>query len=126
MGSTIQKLISILTFAAMAISLSAHASPEYDRVYQLESLAWLPSHDNVDGIFTEYLDDLYTNYFKKQSRFVIKKLNRIQDVLGKSSLPYSELIQKPEILKKIAQKYRVESLIRTKIFKEVKQFLKKD
>lgn len=118
MGSKFQKIITLLAFIFLAVSLSAQASPEYDRVYQLESLGWLPSHDNVDGIFTEYLDEQYTKYFKRQSRFVIKKLTRVQDVLGSSSVPYSELIGKPEVLKKIAQKYKVECLIRTKVYKE--------
>ncbi|MBS1959153.1 MAG: hypothetical protein JST80_06775 [Bdellovibrionales bacterium] len=121
MVTTIKKIVPILVLSACAIYLSAassHASPEYDRVYQLESLGWLQAHDNVDGIFGEYLNEQYEKYFKRQSRFVIKRLTHLSDVLGKSSVSYAELIQKPEVLRKIAQKYKVECLIRTKVYKE--------
>jgi hypothetical protein len=114
MGNTFKKIAFFLCW----LVTPAWASPEYDRVYQLESLGWLKAHDNVDGIFADYLDEQYEKYFKRQSRFVIKKLTRLSDVLGKSSLTYSELIQNTDILKKVAQRYKVESLIRTKVYKE--------
>jgi hypothetical protein len=97
---------------------SAQASPQNDRVYQLDTLSWLKAADNVDGIFADYLDDLYTRYFKRQSRFAVKPLVGLDAVIGKTSLTYNEIINNKDVIKKIAQKYRAESLIRTHVFKE--------
>ncbi len=102
----------------LSLSLPALANPEVDRVFQLETLGWLKSSDNADGIFTEYLDDLYTQYFKKQNRFIVKKLTGVNPLLDSSSIQYSTLVRNPEILRKISQKFKVEDLIRTRIFKE--------
>jgi len=118
MGTIIQK---IALFFFLLVPL-AHASPENDRVYQLENLSWLKAADNVDGIFADYLDGIYTQYFDDQSRFVIKKLYGLDQVLGNSSLPYIELIQSKDLVKKIAQKFRVENLIRTRVYKEAETY----
>lgn len=111
-------ILAMMFFSLLIQPTPALASPENDRVYQFEYLGWLKPHDNVDGIFADYLDEQYAKYFKRQSRWGIKKLNRLNDVLGKSDLSYWELIQKPEVLKKIAQKYQVDSLLRTRVYKE--------
>ena len=122
MGTTLQKIITILFLFISLASPHASASPENDRVYQLDSLGWLKSSDNVDDIFSEFLDEEYGRYFQKQSRFLVKKISSIGEVLAKSSVPYSTLIQKPEVLKRIAQKFRVESLIRTHVYKEAETY----
>lgn len=101
---------------------NAEASPENDRVYQLETVGWLKSSDNLDDIFSEFLDQEYAKYFEGQSRFVVKKITGINEILQKAEAPYSTLIEKPEILKKIAQKYRIESLIRTRVYKEAESY----
>jgi hypothetical protein len=113
-------LISLLSafLFSNGISSVAQASPENDRVYQLDTVAWLKSSDNADGIFTEYLDDQYATYFSQQTRFVVKPLKGLRDVLDSSSAKYSELVAEPQILKKIALKFRVENLIRTRVYKE--------
>jgi hypothetical protein len=128
MGATIHKKIMALKGIAVLIAIfsiatpRAVASPENDRVYQLESLGWLKSSDNLDDIFSEFLDQEYTKYFEGQSRFVVKKLSGMKEILKQSDISYSKLIEKPEILKKIAQKFRVESLIRTRVYKESESY----
>jgi hypothetical protein len=113
-------LISLLSAFLFSNGLSsvAQASPEIDRVYQLETVAWLKSSDNADGIFTDYLDDQYAAYFSQQTRFVVKPLKGLRDVLDSSSAKYPELVAEPAILKKIALKFQVENLIRTRVYKE--------
>ena len=127
MGAITKKIMAFKIFTLFILMLTvssslAIASPENDRVYQLESLGWLKSSDNVDDIFSEFLNQEYTKYFESQSRFIIKKLNSMSDLLGKSALPYTTLIGKPEVLKKIAQKYKLESLIRTHVYKEAESY----
>ena len=120
MGATNQKInFSILTLVALLLCHSiAWASPENDRVYQLDSISWLKSTDNADGIFSDYLDEQYTQYFKNQSRFIVKPLKRLNEILGESKAKYSDLVMQTEMLKRVAVKYRVENLLRTKVFKE--------
>jgi hypothetical protein len=105
--------VSLLTLSGLA-----DASPEYDRVYQFETISWLRPSDNVDGVFAEYLNEQFTQYFSGQSRFIAKPLKGIQEILDSSSAKYTELIQQPEILRKIAQKIQVDSLIRSRVYKE--------
>ena len=118
MVTTFTKIIAFFALMIIAVASKAVASPEYDRVYQLESVSWLKSSDNLDDIFAEFLDQEYAKYFELHSRFLVKKIAPINEILGKSAVPYSTLIEKPEVLKKIAQKFLVESLIRTKVYKE--------
>jgi hypothetical protein len=106
-------LASILIFSSIA-----NASPENDRVYQLETVGWLKASDNSDGIFADYMDDQYAHYFSGQTRFVPKLLKGLNSVLDQSSTQYPELVQQADILKKIALKYKVESLLRTRVYKE--------
>ncbi len=122
MVTPIKKIIYRVGFyfviTLLVTSEFAHATPELDRVYQLESVGWLKPYDNVDGIFTEFLDEQYTKYFQAQNRFSIKKLNGLEAVFKNSKTPYYQLIEQAQVLKSIAQKFRVESLIRTKVSKE--------
>ena len=107
-----------LLIALLLPTLSAHASPENDRIYQLESVACLRATDNVDGIFSDYLDEQFLKYFSNQSRFLQKKLKGLDEVIGGSSAKQNELLKQPEIMKKISQKFKIENLIRTHVFKE--------
>src|SRR5690349_13640040 len=93
----IKKIITILLLTFSFAVSKAVASPENDRVYQLESVGWLKSRDNLDDIFAEFLDQEYSKYFEGQSRFVVKKISALNDILKQSEVPYSTLIQKPEI-----------------------------
>ena len=115
------KIIFSVIFALVFANVTpntANASPENDRVYQLDTVAWLKASDNADGVFTEYLDDQYASYFSQQTRFVVKPLKGLREVLDSSSAKYPELVTQPEILKKIALRFKVENLIRTKVYKE--------
>ena len=122
MGTELKKIIALLILCLLSPNLKAVASPENDRVYQLESLAWLKSSDNIDDVFSEFLDQEYARYFGSQSRFVIKKISSLKGILEKSKIPYSTLIQSNDVLKKIAQKFQVESLIRTHVYKEAETY----
>jgi hypothetical protein len=119
---TIKKIVFLVFVISTAFLSTANASPENDRVYQLETLSWLKAADNVDGIFADYLDEIYQGYFKKQSRFQVKKLTGIDQVLGKSSMSYIELIQNKDLIKKVAQKFKAESIIRTRVYKEAETY----
>jgi hypothetical protein len=109
-------VIAFIGFAANA--LRAQASPENDRVYQLETIAWLKASDNADGVFADYIDEQYSRYFSAQSRFVVKPLKGLRDVLDSSSSKYTDLVSQPEILRKVALRFKVENLIRTHVYKE--------
>ncbi len=111
------KLLPVL-LSLLFVTHMAWASPENDRVYRLESVGCLKATDNVDGIFGDYMDDQYNQYFTHQTRFVQKKLKGLDEVLGSSSRKQAELFDQPEILKKISRKYNVENLIRTRVYKE--------
>ncbi len=117
MGSTFKKVTFLLVLAFFSAS-SASATPENDRVYQLDSIGWLKPVDNVDGIFTEYLNERFAEYFKAQSRFVVRPLRGLKEIFGSSSASYDELIREPGILRKISQKFRVECVLRSRVFKE--------
>ncbi len=119
MGTTVKKvkqLIFILTLALLPIRASA--SPENDRVYQLETVAWLGASDNMDGVFSEFVEEQFQRHFSGQTRFTPKTLKGVAEILGKSGTRYRELIREPDLLKKISRKFEVESLIRTQVFKE--------
>ena len=115
----VSKIIVLLSFIIPFGMVSiAHASPENDRMYALESLSWLKPIDNVDGIFNDYIDEIYEKYFSQQSRFQIKKIGNAGAILSESKIPYYRLAKDPDVLKKISRQFRVESLLRTSIAKE--------
>lgn len=114
-----QKLLSkILTFAFALFSLSAHATPELDRQYSLTNIGVLRAWDNVDGLFGEIVVDAYKRYLAEQPRFVIQDLSKANQILGNSSISYNKLIEDPEILGQIAKSMKLDSFIRTKVYKE--------
>ncbi|MBC7396725.1 MAG: hypothetical protein H7333_04705, partial [Bdellovibrionales bacterium] len=118
MGPKLKKIIALCSFVFILQSSRALAAPENDRVYQLDTVGWLKASDNADGVFADYLDDQYSRFFGKQTHFVIRKLKNLDELLGKSKEKYNELIQQAPLLKKVAQKYRLENLIRTRVYKE--------
>ncbi len=108
----------VIAFLVLIASHFAYASPENDRIYALESVGWLRASDNVDGIFGSYLDDVYRSYFGRQTRFTVKPLTTVDEILSQSKIPYSILIQDSDVLRKIAKRAAVESVVRTRVLKE--------
>jgi hypothetical protein len=109
--------ISLLFCATLAFG-----NPELDRKYALESIGFLKSWDNVDGLFTEYVQSAYTDYFSKESRFIVQELTQADTVLYQSKIPYQKLIMDADVLKQVIKIARVESLLRTRIYKEGPQY----
>jgi len=110
----------ILTFSFLSLMAGnvAWSSPENDRIYALDTLGWLRAADNVDGIFGSYMDDIFQKYFSEQSRFDVRSLNSADSILSDSKVPYPIIIQDNEVLRRLAQKFKVESLLRTRVFRE--------
>ena len=100
----------------------AQAGFELDRKYSLETVGALKAWDNVDGIFADYFVRAFEEYFAKQSRYKLVSLARAEAVLTKSKMDYQDLIQDPLVLAEVAKAIRVETLIRTKVFKENAKF----
>ncbi len=96
----------------------AQANSELDRRYSLEHIAFLKAWDNIDGLFADYIANSYRDFFAKQSRFTLQELGRADQIMRKSSLSYQKVIEDPEILAQISKTLRVESLLRTRVFKE--------
>ena len=105
-----------------AFGLNAHATPELDRRYAFEATGYLRSWDNVDGLFGDYVDAAYKDYFAKQTRFRLQKLTAADPVLTESKIPYHRVIDDPDILKKVAQVAKIDNLIRTKGYKEGRSY----
>jgi hypothetical protein len=96
----------------------ARGSAELNHQYRLESIAFFKALDNVDGLFAEYVASAYQSYFSHQSRFVLNDLNKVDQILTHSKLPYEKAIYDKEILNQIAHTTHTDSFIRTKIIKE--------
>jgi hypothetical protein len=113
------KTFSFSIIIASALSTaSALASPEMDRRYSLESIGALKSHDNVDGLFSDYVHEAIREYFSTQPRFLLQDLTRSDAVLAEAKIQYSKLIDDEQVLSKVARVTRSSTLLRTKIFKE--------
>ena len=106
----------------LGVTTPVHASPEVDRMYSLDSIGWLKPVDNIDGILNDFVDEIYEEYFKAQSRFQAKNLNQASNLLSQSKVPYYQWVKDPEILRGIARKNKVESILRTKIAKESESY----
>ncbi len=100
----------------------ARASAELDHKYALETVGFLKSSDNVDGLFIDYVATAYKEYFAGQSRFVLQDLAKADTVLSQSRIPYATLIDDPEILAQVSRATRSQTIIRTKIRKEGSQY----
>ena len=119
MGTNFQQLAKFIVTLCFLFSINfAEANPENDRIFQLDSVGWLDASDNADGIFTDFLEEQYSAYFSAQTRFVVKPLDGLSTVFNDSNAKYSDLIQQPEIIKKISLRFKIENLIRTQVSKE--------
>jgi hypothetical protein len=101
---------------------SAQATTELDRLYTLETVGFLKSWDNVDGMFADYVSHTYRDYFARQSRFVLQDLSKGNEILTKAKIPYHRVIEDADILGQLARSTRTQSIIRTKIQKEGNQY----
>lgn len=104
--------------SAAFISQTARATTELDKRFALDSVGFLRSWDNVDGLFVDYVSGAYKDYFAHQSRFSLQDLSKADHVFDHSKLPYIKVIDDPEILGQLARATRTESVVRTKVVKE--------
>lgn len=107
-----------LSLFALFLVGTANASPELDRQYSLTALGILRAWDNVDGLFGDLVTKTYTDHLSTQSRFVVQDMAKANTVFSSSKLPYAKLIEDPEVLTTIAKSFRVDSFLRTKVYKE--------
>ncbi len=114
----IANLVKTLGILVALNCASARANSDLDRQYALQTIGTLRAHDNVDGLFADYVSVAYKEYFARQARFTQNDLSKADALLITSKLPYSKLIEDPEVLSQLARATRTESLIRTKIYKE--------
>lgn len=96
----------------------AIGNSQLDHQYSLDTVGALKAWDNVDGLFTQYIDDAYRNYFSKQSRYKWVETESSLRTIQKSKLPYDKIIEDKEVLSEVARNSRAQTLLRTKIFKE--------
>jgi hypothetical protein len=109
-------------FAAGFNGQSAFANAELDHRYALDSVGFLRSWDNVDGLFTDYVEGAYKDYFSRQSRFVVQDLSKVDDVLLHSKLGYQKAIEDKQVLAQLARTTHSQTLIRTHVMKEGPQY----
>ena len=103
-------------------SFQARAGIELDREYSLESVGYLDPWDNIDGLLNGYMVEAYQDFFDRTSWIQLRDLSEAQKILKKSAAPYFNLIQDEQILAQIARAARVETLLRTKIYREGKSY----
>ena len=107
-----------LLLSAVVAPKEARAIADLDRKYALETIGYLRSWDNVDGLFAEYVASAYKDYFSRQTRFVLNDLSKGDAILTGSKLPYVKVIEDAEILGQLTRATKTQSLIRTKVQKE--------
>jgi hypothetical protein len=115
----------LFVFASMMAffpSRTVFANPDMDRQFALETVGCLPSWDNIDGVFSEYVAEAYRDYFGRQSRFVQQNLSKAEPVLTDSKIPYNKIIEDPAILSQLARVSHSQTIIRTKVMKEGAQY----
>lgn len=97
---------------------AALANTDLDRKFMLETIGFVRSWDNVDGLFSDYVATAYKDYFAKQTRFTLQDLSKADGLLTQSKIPYNELLKDTELLGRLAKVSRSHSLIVTKVQKE--------
>jgi hypothetical protein len=107
----------LIAFCLSLSSVSALATTELDRKFALETVGYLKSWDDVDGLFADYVTEAYKEYFSKQSRFVLQDLSKVDSVFDRSKLSYRKIIEDKDILSQLAKVSRAESIVRTRIKK---------
>lgn len=119
MTSLALRLWAPLTFCILAAAPQlARATSELDRKYAFDTIGFIRSWDNSDGLFADYVSEAYRDFFAGQNRFLLRDLSREDNVLSRSKVDYLKLIDDPKILAQVARAGKVESLIRTKIIKD--------
>ena len=119
LSDLITKLLTFsLALTCLAASGPAFATADLDRQYALETIGYLRSWDNVDGLFVDYVAAAYKDYFSQSSRFALQDLSMADPILLHSTIPYNKLVEDPQILGRVSRATRAQSLIRTKIYKE--------
>ncbi|MCC7440103.1 MAG: hypothetical protein IT285_00630 [Bdellovibrionales bacterium] len=111
-------ITALLLLAAIAGVGHARADATLDRKYALERISFLPSWDNVDGLFRPYVEEATAEYFKGHPRFALMDASKARDILLDSKLDYRALLDDPAVLGHAARAVRAESLVRTRVLKE--------
>ena len=109
-----------MVFGHLALTVWSKAGwchGDLDRQYRLETVGVLKAVDDVGGVFSEYLEKAIERYFTHQNRFLLVDLNSADQVFTNSKLAYEKVVFDPEILKRLAQSARVESLVRIQVRK---------
>ena len=111
--------LSVTTGALWAPS-HAFASPDIDRKFSLDVIGVLRASDNVDGLFGDLVRDAIIEqlYGRYPGRFTVQDLRKADEIFQASKLPYFKVIEDRSILEKLSRQFRLESLIRTRVFKE--------
>lgn len=120
--SRAQRKFGLLCWGVLCLTLGltncAYANADLDRQYSLETIGYLQSWDNLDGLFADYVSDAFKEYFSTPSQFVVHDLSQANAVFASSKMPYKKVIMDPEILGQLAMSTRTETLIRTRVTKE--------
>jgi hypothetical protein len=111
-------LLLFVALAGAAVPLRAQASPELDRQYSLSTIGILRAWDNVDGLFGDLVTKTYEEHLAGNSRFVVNNLAKANATLQSSKLPYAKAIEDPEVLGQISKALRIDTFLRTKVYKE--------
>lgn len=111
-----------LTLLFLLTEIPALGSSELDRQYKLETIGYLKSFDNMDGLFSEYVDSAYKEFFSHQTRFILNDLSKADAILSRSKLPYSKVLHDREILAQLSRTTRTESIIRTEVRKQGREY----
>lgn len=117
-GPTIKTTRSAWVAVVLLAAPAVWAKADLDKQYSLDSIGFLKSTDNMDGLFSEYVQQAYREAFAHQSRFRVQDLGKADALLSKSKIPYAKLVLDPKILRQLAQSMKVDTLIRTHIGKE--------
>lgn len=110
--------VSTIFLLLSCITHEARASAELDKKYALETIGCLPSWDNVDGLFSDYVATSYEQYFSAQTRFVQRDMSKIKNTFAQTDIPYQKLIDDEAVLVQLARTMAIQTIIRTKIYKE--------
>lgn len=113
----------ILLFLIILCDQKAYATHDLDLQYALENVGVLKPTDNIDSLFEEYVKSAISEYFEKQTRFVLKDLSLADSVLSNSKMSYAQIVEDKDILKQVVQLTQIQTLIKTKIFKEKELYI---
>lgn len=115
-------LLSLSVLSPVFLAPSAYASPELDRQYSLSTVGILKAWDNVDGLFGDIVTEAYQAKLRNQSRFIVQDLSKANAILSSAKIPYNQIIEDEKILTQIASTLKVDTFLRTKVYKEGPQY----